>query len=95
MKWIVLTLNSSTRLEKSDLRSLARNEIAAIRIRRFVDPHCCAYLANRLLDHRGRTEHLSVPGLQLLGSPFYLAARSPTATLKYYDEAQYIPPTMK
>src|SRR5436190_1185458 len=70
------------------LSELARGEAAAIRIQRLLEPEHCAWFAERLIDQPGWVVHSAVPGLEVLGLPFYLAARGGEILDRYYTEAQ-------
>lgn len=95
MKWTEFRLDAPAPLRREHLRALARDEIAAIRIKGFLSRRECDHLAWRIVERDDRTDHTTVPGLQLVGAPFYLAARDPAAMTKYYHDAESIAPLLR
>jgi hypothetical protein len=82
-------------LRQRHLRVLARDAVAAIRIKRFLRRRQCDHLAARIFERDDRTGHSTVPGLQLAGIPFYLASRDAETMSNYYRGVEAIPELLR
>jgi hypothetical protein len=86
---------ASAPLSRDVMVSLVRGELDAVRIRNVASLAQCRRLTDGALRHQQRRRHAAVKGLDILGTPHYLAVTDEVAARQYYSGAASFSPTIR